>query len=91
MTDAQVLRLLEDDLILVEYYLTKQFSDIHARERKYLFDHLGRDNTALIGDKRSKQEYNKLTSTFKMKKPLRKALFDFENIERLKHHIADTD
>mmetsp|Transcript_5678 Transcript_5678/g.6749 ORF Transcript_5678/g.6749 Transcript_5678/m.6749 type:complete len:811 (-) Transcript_5678:9581-12013(-) len=91
MTDAQVLKLLEDDIILVEYYLTKQYTDIHARERKYLFDHLGRDNTALKDDKRSKQEYNKLTSTFKMKKPLRKALFDFENIERLKHHIADID
>lgn len=91
MTDVEVLKLLEDDMILVEYYLTKEYTDLHVEERKFLFDRLGRDNTDLNSNKKKKQQYNKLTSTFKMKKPLRKPLFDFEDIERLKHHIADSN
>ncbi|ODV64748.1 hypothetical protein HYPBUDRAFT_145585 [Hyphopichia burtonii NRRL Y-1933] len=89
MSDNEVLKLLEDDDILVEYYLTKEVTDTHAREKEFLFDSMGRDNSNLDQDLKLKEEYNQLTSTFKMSKPLRKALWDFENLERLKHHKED--
>ena len=84
MTDDEVLGLLDnDDDVLVEYYLTKKLTDTHLKERSFLFDPLERDNS--LEDEKIKESYNKLTSTFKMSKPLRKPLYDYEMLERLKH------
>lgn len=86
MTDEEVLGLLDnDDEVLVEYYLTKKLTDTHLKERNFLFDPLERDNLALLEDEDVKKSYSKLTSTFKMSKPLRKPLYDYEMLERLKH------
>ncbi|CUM64505.1 uncharacterized protein PRCAT00002110001 [Priceomyces carsonii] len=82
MSDEQVLKLLENDDILVEYYLTKEMTDIHEKEFHLMFDSIGRDKEITASD----EEYHKLVSTFRMHKPLRKALWDFENLERPKHH-----
>ncbi|ODV77323.1 uncharacterized protein CANTADRAFT_55808 [Suhomyces tanzawaensis NRRL Y-17324] len=86
ITDDQILKLLENDDILTEYYLTKELTDFHEAERNYLFDSMGKDNMELDTDNKIREEYNKLTSRLKMSKPLRKALYQFEAIERPKHH-----
>lgn len=86
MTDRECMKLLDNDEILVEYYLTRELTDLHAQEKQYLFDTLGRDNAALNDNRELKERYNELTSTFKMRKPLRKPLWDFENLEHPKHH-----
>ncbi|KAG7663435.1 uncharacterized protein J8A68_003087 [[Candida] subhashii] len=85
MTDDQVLRLLENDEILTEYYLTKNLTELHSQEIKYLFDDRGRDNIWLSKNQDSVKKYNELTKEFKLGKPLRKSLYYYENIERLKH------
>lgn len=86
MTDDEVLRLLDNDNILTEYYLTKDITDLHIKERQFLFDELGRDNNDLKTDQAMKERYNEFTAGFKMSKPIRKALYDYEHFERLKHH-----
>lgn len=87
ISDSTVLRLLDsDDELLVEYYLTKELTDFHALERQYLFNG-DLDNKALNEDTELKTKYNELVSGIKMSKPLRKPLWDYENLERLKHHL----
>lgn len=84
MSDDEVFRLLQNDNILQEYYLTKKYTDLHAVERSYLFDELGRDSSKVNENPKLHEKYNRLVSKMRIGKPLRKALFDFENIERLK-------
>lgn len=86
MTDDQALQLLENDNILTEYYLTKEITDLHIKERQYLFDSLGRDNEELKSNQELRKKYNEFTAQFKMRKPIRKALYDYEHFDRLKHH-----
>lgn len=82
MTYDQVLRLLDNEDILVEYYLTKHLTDLHSQEMKYLFTRHGGDNLWLSKDEANTKEYNELTKEFKIRKPLRKSLYYYENIER---------
>ncbi|EGV65592.1 hypothetical protein CANTEDRAFT_101612 [Yamadazyma tenuis ATCC 10573] len=87
MDDSDIFNLLDTyDEVLMEYYLTKDLTDYHDMEKQYLFDSYGRDNKKLDLDPHMKDEYNQFVSTFKMSKPLRKSLWDYENIERIKHH-----
>lgn len=77
------LKLLEqDEEILIEYYLTHKHTALHEIEKKFMFD---ASSQHLILDLHENPEYHQLTSRFKMAKPLRKPLFDYEHIERLKH------
>jgi len=86
MTEEDVIKLLDVDEVLVEYYLTKDLTDLHKFEMEFLFDAEGKDSTTLKDDEERRKIYNELTSTFKItKKPLRKSLYDFSIIERLKH------
>ncbi|CAH6718576.1 hypothetical protein CLIB1444_01S09802 [[Candida] jaroonii] len=76
-------RLLEtNDNILTEYYLTHNHTQLHEVEKKFMLDPSLQFS---ITDLRNNFEYHHLTSKFKMGKPLRKALFDYEYIERLKY------
>ncbi|RLV88922.1 Uncharacterized protein JA1_005437 [Spathaspora sp. JA1] len=81
MSDEEVYQLLQlHDDILVEYYLTKNLTDLHAQESMYLFDETGRDNIREVMLPRD------VTDQFVMHRPMRKALYDYENIERVKYH-----
>lgn len=89
MSDDDVIRLLDsDDELLIEYYLSKPLTDFHDLENLYLFDENGNDNENLAKDPKLKKKYNELVSHFRMFKPMRKALWDYENLERKKFHIA---
>lgn len=90
MTDDEALRLLRDDAILVEYYLTKDLTDLHTQERTYLFDSMGSDSAGIVQNQMLRDRYNALTAGFKMGRPLRKALYDFELLERVKHHKGES-
>lgn len=77
------IKLLEThDDVLIEYYLTQKYTHLHEIEKKFMLDHTLQHS---ITDLKSTPEYHQLTSNFKMGKPLRKSLFDYEHIERLKH------
>lgn len=83
MTEEDALSLLEVTDVLVEYYLTKKHTDTHTLESIFLFDRTGNDTNFLAQTPHFKEIYNELTSTFKIApKPLRKCLYDFENIEK---------
>ncbi|KAG7660487.1 uncharacterized protein J8A68_006001, partial [[Candida] subhashii] len=83
MTDEEVLNLLENDEILVEYYLTKDLNELHSKEMTFLFDKLGRDNLLLGEDEQAMKEYHELSRPFNFKKPLKKSLYSYEqSIER---------
>lgn len=95
INDAQVLKLLESDKdILLEYYLTKDVTELHKKELTYLFDLPNGEQTLIgdIGDQKSEsevsnnEEYHRLTSQFKFQKPFRRPLFNYEHIDRPKHH-----
>ena len=75
LTDEIVLKLLDIDEILIEYYKTKKYTDFHDLEMEYM----------LVGDHK---RYEELVEGYfkKMDPPLRKALWDYENLERPKHH-----
>ncbi|EGW30599.1 uncharacterized protein SPAPADRAFT_63439 [Spathaspora passalidarum NRRL Y-27907] len=86
MSDKEVYQLLEsNDDLLVEYYLTKSLTDLHEQESKFLFDETGRDISRKMSES-TFQQYSELTKQFKLNKPLRKALYDYESIERVKYH-----
>lgn len=83
LTIEDKIKLLEahDDL-LIEYYLTHKYTQLHEIEKKFMLDPSLQYS---ITDLKSNTEYHQLTSKFKMGKPLRKPLFDYEYVERLKH------
>ena len=95
ITEEQVVKLLENDQdILLEYYLTRQATSIHKQELTHLFHMENGTNTA-IGDisgmKTNREimndgEYHRLTSSFKFQKPFRRPLFNYEQIDRPRHH-----
>ncbi|ODV65425.1 hypothetical protein HYPBUDRAFT_163037 [Hyphopichia burtonii NRRL Y-1933] len=83
MNDDLKVKLLESDKdILIEYYLTHHYTSLHEIEKKLMLDP---SLQHLILDLKHNTDYHQLTSKFKMGKPLRKPLFDYEYIERLRH------
>nr|WOG36160.1 uncharacterized protein [Candida metapsilosis] len=95
ITQSQVVELLtKDEDILLEYYLTKNVTDLHKLELTHLFD-LPNGVDGKIGDikgMRSQEEissdegYHELTSKFTFQTPFRRSLFNYEMIDRPKHH-----
>lgn len=80
LSNDQILKLLNNEEILQEYYLTKSLTRFHDFEKQILFDNNGNDKPIdLI-------KYKTYKKGLKMVKPLRKALYEYENIERIKHH-----
>lgn len=78
----KILELLDSNQeILQEYYLTKSLTHFHDFQKTILFDENGLDKPL---DQTKYQTYKK---EFKLMRPLRKALYDYENIERVKHHV----
>lgn len=101
MTEEQVLKLLShDDEVLCEYYLTKDITEIHSKEREYLFkietkphsqDNGDEHQEIVVSDRvvsgKALEEYNIFSQdNIKMTKPLRKSLFQFEKIDQPLHH-----
>lgn len=83
MTIEDKVRLLElNQDVLMEYYLTHKYTMYHDMEKKFMLDH---SLQHLILELKDNKNYHRLTSKFNMGKPLRKCLYDFEFIERLKH------
>ncbi|GEQ71904.1 hypothetical protein JCM33374_g5590 [Metschnikowia sp. JCM 33374] len=90
LSDDEAMRLLEDDDILTEYYFTCQLTDWHMHEKTFLFTAEGKDNVAGMDDPSTRKSYNNLVGKVKFSKPLRKALFEYENFERMAHHRVGT-
>ncbi|KAK6464810.1 LicD family-domain-containing protein [Scheffersomyces coipomensis] len=77
------LKLLErNDQILIEYYLTHKLTNFHEIEKQLMLDYSLRYS---LQDFTNNKAYHDLTSKFKMGKPLRKSLYDFEYFDRFKH------
>ncbi|KAI3403851.2 hypothetical protein KGF56_003281 [Candida oxycetoniae] len=95
LSEEKIVELLEKDKdILLEYYLTKDVTDLHKKELFLLFNAVN-DTSCLIRDIvnmktsleiSSNEEYHRLTSQFQFRPPLRKALFNYEAIEQPRHH-----
>lgn len=83
MSDEQALKMLEDDEILMEYYLTHKLTSWHSEEKKYLFTEDGKDNKNLLKDVEAKSNYISLTGQIHMNKPLRKCLYEYEAFDRI--------
>lgn len=97
ISEEQVVLLLErDEDILMEYYLTKDMTELHRKELTYLFDMPKGENTLIgeIGHQKTQQEissnpeYHKFTSELKFQKPFRRSIFNYEKIDKPKHHVA---
>lgn len=83
MTDQQAIDMLKDDETLMEYYLTRKFTDWHSREREILFTEDGKDNINALKDPEIRAKYTQLTGEITMGKPLRKCLFEYEKFDRM--------
>ncbi|KAL6450044.1 MNN4 Protein MNN4 [Candida maltosa Xu316] len=66
-----------NDDILQEYYLTKSLTNFHEFQKTILFDDKGLDKPIDV------DKYNTYKKQFKMIKPLRKNLYDYETFDRL--------
>lgn len=95
INETQVIQLLDkEEEVLLEYYLTKDVTDIHKKELTYLFDMPNGESTKIgdIGAEKPEsvisndENYHKFTLNFKFQKPFRRPLFNYENIDRPKHH-----
>lgn len=95
INEEQALRILEkNDDILLEYYLTKDITDLHKEELALMFNsNLGA--ITKLGDFGLQREqeiidenmaYRKLISEFKLRKPLRKSVFNYERVDKPLHH-----
>lgn len=83
MTDQQAIDMLKDDETLMEYYLTRKFTDWHSREREILFTEDGKDNINALKDPEIRAKYTQLTGEITMGRPLRKCLFEYEKFDRM--------
>lgn len=83
MTDEQALKMLEDDEILMEYYLTHKLTGWHVDEKKFLFTEDGKDNKELFKKAALRAEYVQLTGQIAMNKPMRKCLYEYEAFDRV--------
>ncbi|CAH6718211.1 hypothetical protein CLIB1444_01S01596 [[Candida] jaroonii] len=101
MDESQILKLLSnDDEVLCEYYKTKSITDIHSKEKEYLFEITEKTDgdpndpsykKLMVADKQLEGEefdkYNRfIHANMKMTKPLRKSLFQFEVVDQPLHH-----
>lgn len=78
LTEKDKVKLLENDEILSEYYLTYEYTKLHELEKEYMFDERRQYSIEL------KQGYDELMLRFEMGKPLRKSLFNYEYLERFR-------
>lgn len=92
MTSDKVLQLLNNnENLLIEYYLTKEVTRLHKQELRYLFSIPDLRENYLIGNVGTQLEevtpnYHKFTSKFRFGKPMRRPLYNYEHIDRPKHH-----
>ncbi|KAM9905082.1 hypothetical protein OXX69_007315 [Metschnikowia pulcherrima] len=89
MSDEDGLRLLQDDEILAEYYLTSKSTDWHEREKSFLFTSDGKDNVIALEDPSTRRAYDDLVGEIGFTKPFRKALYEYEVFDRLSHQKKD--
>ncbi|KAG7662085.1 uncharacterized protein J8A68_004347 [[Candida] subhashii] len=98
MTMDQVVQLLDkEEDILLEYYLTKDVTDIHKQELTYLFNLPNGVKTKIghvegqksDGDISGNLEYHKFTSKIKFQTPFRRSVFNYEWIDRPRYHKDD--
>lgn len=95
LTDRETLQLLEaDQETLHEYYLTKDATETHRKELEFMFAVPNGEQTLIgdVGDQKDQssisdnEEYHRLTSQFKLLKPFRRPLYNYETIDRPRHH-----
>lgn len=99
MSDEEMYWLLKnDDMILSEYYNTQKLTQLHEKEKKYLFKFKKEpsaetesidivEDNELHSDTEMELEYNKFVNTnFKMRKPSTIPLFQYEKFEQKAHH-----
>ncbi|EGV64665.1 hypothetical protein PSN45_005004 [Yamadazyma tenuis] len=96
MDDSKVLKLLEsNEDIMLEYYLTKNATELHRKELSYMYEMPNGDKTLMkdvghmhpSGQISDNKEYHKYVGqNFKFQKPFRRPLFNYEYIDRPKHH-----
>ncbi|PSK38894.1 hypothetical protein C7M61_002199 [Candidozyma pseudohaemuli] len=85
LTEEQILKLLQDDDTLVEYFFTVDYTEFHSKEMDFLFDKNGKDSKKLqVASVRNR--YKELTKNINMRSPMRKCLFEYEKYDRIKHH-----
>lgn len=88
LSEEQILKLLQEDDVLVEYYLTNKYTEFHEKEAQFLFDKDGKDSKKLnVPSVRGR--YKQLTKSIQMRPPMRKCLFEYEKYDRVKHHSDD--
>lgn len=88
LTVDDKLKILEsNDEVLMEYYLTHKITHLHEIEKKFMLDHSLQHSITDVDS----VGYRQLTLRFNMGTPLRKALFDYEYIERFKHNDETSD
>lgn len=85
LSEEQTLKLLQDEDTLIEYFLTADLTEFHAKEMDFLFDKNGKDSKKLTVAS-VRERYKKLTTSIHMQKPMRKCLFEYEKYDRVKHH-----
>lgn len=89
MSARDKVRLLEtNDEVLIEYFLTQKYTELHELEKTFLMDPTLQQSITDLSDQ---TEYHHLTSKFKIGKPLRKSLFDYIYFERVTHEDIEED
>lgn len=101
MDDSKVLKLIENNEdILLEYYLTKDVTDLHKQELAFMFEALNGADSKMheVSHQLPEQqisgnlEYHKFVGeNFNFQKPFRRPLFNYEYIDRPLHHKEPTD
>lgn len=86
MSDEEGLKLLEDDEILAQYYMTHKLTDWHDVEKNFLFGTKSKDNLEALQNDEIRGQYNKHVGKVKFSKPLRKCFFEYETFDRPQHH-----
>lgn len=82
MRTSEVVKLLSDDEVLLEYQNTRSLTRWHEEEKKFLFDENGKDRILEDQSDSFLAGYNAFTSQVKMGPPMKKCLFEYEGFAR---------
>lgn len=86
MSEESLIDLLNgNDNILREYYLTKELSDWHMKEKRILIQEDGDDIHNLVENEDLRKRYEKLITEVSLRPPLRMCLYEYEYFERESH------
>lgn len=82
MRTTEIVKLVKDDEVLLEYQNTRAFTKWHEHEKKFLFDGSGKD--LLLEDQSDSflANYFTFTSQVRIGPPMKKCLFEYEEFAR---------